>query len=126
MVPLNDDDLAYMRATQAEHRPTEAAFSRRVSERTPEGGAVDTWPGSDPIDVRLDGPLDKVPENLADRYENGDLVQITMDLVQDVRSGDRVTVSPTEVYEVVSDGDPDRWATAQIVFGRRITWPPRG
>lgn len=126
MSPLDEADLAYMRATQAEHRPTEGAFSRRVTVRTPEGGSGDSWPAGDPVQVRIDGSLDKVPEVLAARYEQGDLVKVTMDMVMDVRSGDRLTISPSEVYEVVSEGEPDGWATAQVLWARRLTWPARG
>lgn len=122
---LSAEDLAYMRATAAEARPTAATLSRRVSVRTPTGGQSDTWDAGQPVDVRLDGSPDKVPEDLAARYERGDLVKITMDQVYDVRDGDRVSVSPTEVYEVVTSGDPDRWATAQVVWARRITYPAR-
>lgn len=123
---LSDADLAYMRATQAEARPTPATLNRRVTTRTSTGGTTSTYeqPG-DPIDVRLSAPSDKVPEDLAARYERGDLVKITLDLVYDVRAGDRVTVSATEVYEVVTSGDPDRWTTAQVVWSRRIAYPAR-
>ena len=123
---LSPDDLAYMRATQAEARPTEATLVRRVSTRTSTGGQTDTWPGpGDPVGVRLSGGADQVPEVLAARYAQDDLVKITLDLVYDVRKGDRLLVTDTEAYEVVTSGDPSRWATAQQVWGRRYLYPAR-
>lgn len=122
---LAPEDLAYMRATQAEARPTAAEFQRRVVGRSPTGGQVTTWGEPERVDVRLDGSPDEVPTEVAARLEGGTVTTVTMDLAQDVRDGDRLVVSPTEVYEFVSDGDPDRWATAQVVYARRVTWPPR-
>jgi hypothetical protein len=34
-------------------------------------------------------------------------------------------VSPTEVYEIVTDGELDEWSTAQIVWLNRLARPPR-
>lgn len=120
---LTDADLAYMRSTQAEHRPT-AAFLESFS-RTPDGygGTTEGWnsPG-DPIMVRIDAGPDAIPAAVAARYD-GPLAMITMDLI-DVRAGSRVWVSATEVYQVVSEGDTDRWATAQRVVTKRIAFPP--
>ena len=125
MVMLTPEELAYMRETQAEARPTEAALSRRISVRTPSGGTTDTWGEGDPVQVRIDASKDEVPEALASRYGLAGLAQVSMDLVLDVRSGDRLTVSPAESYEVVTDGEVDAWATAQTVWVNRLTRPAR-
>lgn len=122
---LTPDELAYMRDTQADHRPTPATFVRKVIGRTPTGGEVAQWGAPEPVMVRIDGTPEEVPQALADRWEGGTLVGLAMDLVRDVRDGDQVRVSLTEVYEVVSDGDPDRWATAQTIYARRIARPSR-
>jgi len=74
--------------------------------------------------VRIDGRPDEIPANIADRFQGGTAYKITTDLV-DIRAGDRITVSATEVYEVVSEGDTDRWATAQVVWAQRVTFPAR-
>jgi hypothetical protein len=57
-----------MREVQAEHRPTAAEFARRVSERTVSGGSVDSWPDSEPVQVRIDAGKDKVPTALATEH----------------------------------------------------------
>lgn len=122
---LSSDELAYMRATQAEARPTPATLQRRLTTRTPTGGSVVGWGVAVPIDVRVKQAPDEVPPMLASRYEGGTLSKITLDLVHDVRDGDRVTVSAVEVYEVVSEGAPGAWTTAQIVWARRTVYPAR-
>ena len=125
-MPLTDEDMAYMRETQADHRPTSADLRRKVpGSRTPTGGVVATWAAPEPVMIRIDGAPDEVPQVIADRLEGGTAVSIAMDMVPDVRWGDTLTVSITEVYEVVSDGDPDAWATAQVVIARRIVRPNR-
>jgi hypothetical protein len=123
---LTPEELAYMRQTQAEHRPTEATLSRRTSVRTPSGGSTDSWvPDEAPIDVRIDSAPDEIPEALAARYGIAGLAKATLDLVHDVRSGDRLTVSPEQVYEIVTDGEVDAWTTAQVVWMNRLTRPAR-
>lgn len=123
---LTPEELAYMRQTQAEHRPTEATLSRRTSVRTPSGGSTDSWvPDEAPIDVRIDSAPDEIPEALAARYGIAGLAKATLDLVHDVRSGDRLTVSPEQVYEIVTDGEVDTWTTAQVVWMNRLTRPAR-
>lgn len=122
---LTDAELAYMRETQAEARPTPATLERRVVARSPSGGQIDTWADPEPVDVRLDGAADDVPEAVASRYDVASLAKVTLDLVTDVRSGDRLTISPVEVYQIVTDGDPDRWATAQVVWANRTIHPAR-
>lgn len=122
---LTPEELAYMRETQAMARPTEAALSRRSSVRSPSGGSTDTWGPDQPLDVRIDSGKDKVPEALAAKYGIAGLAKASLDLVHDVRSGDRLTVSPSEVYEVVTDGELDEWSTAQIVWLNRLTRPAR-
>lgn len=122
---LTADELAFMRETQAAHRPTEGTLSRRVSDRSPSGGQVDTWEEGDPVAVRVNGSPDKVPEVLAARYGIAGLATCAMDLALDVRAGDRLTISPAESYEIVTDGQPDEWATAQNVWLHRLTYPTR-
>lgn len=123
---LTGEELAYMRETQAEHRPTEAVLSRRVTTRTPSGGSSDTWQDAEaPIDVRISSAKDKVPEALAAKYGLAGLAKASLDLVLDVRSGDRLRVSPSESYEIVTDGEVDSWATAQTVWLNRLTRPAR-
>lgn len=122
---LTTEDLEYMRATQAEARPTTAGLRRAVVGRTPTGGSTTTWAAAESVTVRLDGSPDEVPQVVADRLEGGTAVQVSMDLALDVRSGDRLEVTPTEVYQFVSDGNPDRWATAQVVWAKRVKFPAR-
>lgn len=121
---LTADDLAYMRETQAEHRPTAADLSTRTTVPDGMGGTTASWSDPVPVMVRIDGQPDQVPVNVAERLEGGTAYKVSMDLV-DVRAGDRLTVSATEAYEAVSDGDPDRWATAQVVWFRRTAFPAR-
>lgn len=122
---LTADELAYMRETQADHRPTEAVLSRRSSGRDATGGQVDTWDDGDPVAVRVNSSPDRVPEALAARYGLAGLAKVSMDLVLDVRAGDRLVISPAETYEVVTEGEPDAWTTAQTVWVNRLTYPAR-
>lgn len=123
---LSTEDLAYMRETQAESRPTAADLFRRTVTRGPGGGQQETWPGpAEPVAVRIDGQPKVVPSPIADRVGDGMAALITMDMVLDVRAGDRIQVDPTEVYRLVSDGEPDVWATAQQVWAVRLTRPSR-
>ncbi len=121
---LDSDDLAYMRSTQAETRPTAAELKRRVQGTSPSGGRVDTWQDPEPIQVRLDGLEKNVPPQVVAIVGSAKAVKITMDLVE-VRSGDVITVGPAEEYQVVTDGDPDQWATAQVVWAKRVKDAPR-
>lgn len=120
---VTDDDLAYMRETQAEHRPTQANLVRRTEVSDGMGGTTYQDGPATPVAIRV-APAEDVPEVLADRYGAG-LVTITMDLAV-VTSGDRITVSPTEAYEVVSDGAIGAWTTAQVVLAHRTAWPAEG
>lgn len=122
---LTPEDLAYMRETQAEARPTAADLRRRVTTRTPTGGSTVTWGDPVPVNVRIVAAPDEVPQPLAARFDTATPHKVVMDLERDVRDGDRLEVSPVEVYEVVSDGAPDAWSTAQIVWARRLTYPAR-
>lgn len=122
---LGPDDLAYMRATQAEARPTPAVLKRRMVVRLADGGSRDSWGPGEPLNVRIDANPDEVPAEAAGRLRGGDAYAITLDLVLDVRSGDHLDVSPAEGYEIVSDGNPDQWATAQTVYARRYLFPTR-
>jgi hypothetical protein len=121
MPPLTDDDLAYMRETQAEHRPTEATLRGRTE--VPDGmGGTTTGNGAEAtVGVRLDGNSNEAPDALQ-ALHGGDLVKVTMDLVP-VFQGDTIELSATEAYEVVTNGDPDRWATAQVVWAVRTAFP---
>lgn len=123
-MPLTPSELAYMRETQAEHRPTPADLTTQTLTPDGAGGRTRVWGAPAPIAVRIDGQPDEIPANIADRFQGGTAYKITTDLV-DIRAGDRLTVSATEVYEVVSDGDTDRWATAQVVWAQRVTFPLR-
>ena len=123
---LDDAELAYMRETQAEHRPTAAELSRRVTVRSPTGGQADTWAEAEPVQVRIAPAGDQVPQALADKYGLEGLAQVTLDLARDVRAGDTLRVSPTEAYQVVTDGEPGAWATAQTVWCNRTVRPKRG
>lgn len=118
---LTDEDLAYMRETQAEHRPTQATLVRRAE--VPDGMGGTTYEDGDPQPVAIRvSPAEDVPEVLADRYGAG-LQSVTLDLVP-VSSGDSIRVSSTEAYEVVSDGAIGEWTTAQNVLAVRTSWPP--
>lgn len=121
---LTADDLAYMRETQAAARPTAGNLTRRVTTRDGMGGWTEGYGAAEPIQVRLDGTPDRVPAEVAARIDAGSAVKIVTDLV-DIRSGDRIVISATEGYDVISDGDPDRWATAQEVYARRYLFPAR-
>lgn len=117
---LTDDDLAYMRETQALHRPVQANLVPRTE--TPDGmGGTDTADGQAvPIAIRV-AASDEVPQVLADRYGVG-VCTIVTDLVA-ITQGDAITVTATEAYEVVSDGPIGTWQTAQVVYAVRTLWP---
>lgn len=112
-----------MRETQAEHRPTQAVLRPRTEQPDGMGGTTTAEGDPQPIAIRV-AQADEVPQALADRYGVG-VVTITMDLVT-TTSGDSIQVSPTERYEVVSDGAVGQWATAQSVYAVRTTWPDQG
>lgn len=120
---LSPDDLAYMRETQADARPTEAQLRRRTQGATPSGGRADTWSEPVPVNVRLDGNESNVPATVVAAVGGGKAVRVTMDLVE-VRSGDTLTIGQA-VFQVVTDGDPDEWATAQVIWAKQIKHPGR-
>lgn len=123
---LTPGDLAYMRDTQAETRPTAATLARVVEAKTATGGTTQSWSTPEvSVAARIVGAPDKVPQNLADRYGLEGMTKIVLDVDTDVRSGDRVTVSVDEVYLMVTDGTPDEWATAQIAWAVRQVRPAR-
>lgn len=122
-MPLDEGDLAYMRQTQAEHRPTAATLRPRAEVPDGMGGTTTSNGDPQPIQIRV-APADDVPEVAADRYGLG-VLTITLDLVT-VTQGDLITVSPTEGYEVVSDGAIGEWTTAQQVLAVRTSWPAQG
>jgi hypothetical protein len=111
---LTDEDLAYMRETQAEVRPTEATV--RIA--TPGGSdgmggrTAPTLSDPEPIQVRVDDNPD-VPADLAGRYDVP-LVKIVADLVP-MPVGSLIAV-PGRTWKVVTTYDVDEWATAQVVY----------
>lgn len=122
---LSAADLAYMRASQAEGRPSAGWLQRKRLGRGPGGDRVRLdFGGPEQVAVRVWQEPDEVPQVLADRYEGGTLVKVSVDLVPDVRAGDVLTVGARS-YELVSEGDPDDWATAQPVWARRLDRPER-
>lgn len=120
---LTAEDLAMMRETQALARPTDAELVRVTQGTTPSGGRGNTYADPEPVKVRLDGREKEVPAQVTALVGGGKAVKVVMDLVE-VRSGDIIRVGPAE-YQVVTDGDPDEWATAQVVWTRQTKAPPR-
>lgn len=120
---LDPEDLAFMRETQAEARPTPAELIRVTQGTTPSGGRGNNRAEPVPVNVRLDGRDQEVPAQVTALVGGGKAVKVTMDLVE-VRSGDIIRVGVAE-YQVVTDGDPDEWATAQVVWARQTKAPPR-
>lgn len=117
---LTDEDLAYMREVQAEHRPTPATLVTR--NEVPDGMGGTTHQEGDPTPVMIRvARLEEVPDVLADRYGLG-VQTLTMDLTP-TTAGDSVRVNATEAYEVVSDGAVTTWTTAQQVYAVRTAWP---
>lgn len=124
---LTGRDLDYMRATQAEARPTTVWLQRYAEMRTA-GGDQQRIPLGAPIPMaaRIWNTPDEVPQVLADRYEGGTLSKIVLDMVLDVRAGDRLWIDgTTRSWELVSEGEPDVWTTAQPVWARRLDRPVR-
>lgn len=126
---LTPEDLAYMRETQSEARPTSAVLLRMGTGRTVGGEPRAVVVGvPEPLHVRLWATPDEIPQVLADRYEGGTLVKLALDLLHDVRQGDQLAIpadAPQANYELVSEGEPDEWATAQLVWARRLDRPTR-
>lgn len=122
---LSSADVAYMRATQAEARPSQGWLQRYGLGRGA-GGERTRVPLGEPVAlaVRVWHQPDEVPQVLADRVEGGTLVKVALDMVLDVRAGDRLTVGDRS-YELVSEGDVDAWTTAQPVWARRLDRPDR-
>ena len=111
---LSAEDLAYMRETQAEARPTEGSI--RIA--TPGGSdgmggtTAATLGDPEPIQVRVDDNPD-VPEDMAGRYDVP-LVKIVTDLVT-IPLGSVIQANGA-AYKVVSTYRVDEWTTAQIVW----------
>lgn len=120
---LTDDDLAYMRETQAETRPTEAGLIRMTQGTTPSGGRGNTAADPEPIQVRLDGKEKAVPQVVTALVGSAKAVKVVMDMV-DVRVGDIIRVGATD-YQVITDPDPDEWATALVVWTKKVKGPAR-
>lgn len=115
---LTDEDLAFMRETQAEARPTAAELIRVTQGPTASGGRGNVRADPEPIQVRLDGQEKRVPNVVAAVIGSAKAVKVTMDMVE-VGVGDIVRVDGEE-YQVITGADPDRWATAQIVWTKRV------
>lgn len=115
---LTDDDLAFMRETQAEARPTEAQLIRVTQGASPSGGRGETRAEPVPVNVRLDGKEKAVPNVVAAVVGSAKAVKITMDLVA-VKVGDIVKVGAAE-YQLITEADPDEWVTAQVVWSKRV------
>lgn len=121
---LDPEDLAYLRETQSEARPTEAQLRRRLQGTTASGGRGDTYQDAEPVDIRLDGRAQNVPASVLAVIGSGRPIKVTMDLVE-VQAGDLLEVTEVEAYQIVTEADPDRWATAQVVWAKRTKFPPR-
>lgn len=123
-MPLTLDELAYMRATQTDHRPISATLlAQGAGSSDGLGGWTEVALTGIPITIRVSGSED-IPTEIGARYGPA-VVKIALDVGVDVRTGDTIGVDPTETYDVVSDGDPDRWATGQTVWAQRSTWADR-
>lgn len=118
---LDGDDLAYMRSTQAEARPTTATLRPQQAEgngRSALGGRVlQNADDGDPVAIRIDSEAD-APQALATEF-GVHLVRITADMVT-IKPGDVLKVSEAEQYRIVSDGDMDPWTTAQRLWAVRV------
>lgn len=119
---LTDGDLEYMRAVQSDARPRAAELIPRGEESDGMGGTTTTDGSPEQITLRVDSRDSRTPDALVAQYA-GNIVTLTMDHDVAVRDGDRVAVSEGEAYEVVSEGDPDEWVTAQRVYATRRVWP---
>jgi hypothetical protein len=120
---LDAEDLAYMRETQTEARPTEGLLLRRTQGVTASGGRGNTYAEPEPIGVRLDGKESSIPAQVVALVGKQKAVKLVVDLME-VRSGDQIKVGGA-IYEVVTDGDPDEWATAQVIWAKQTQAPPR-
>lgn len=112
---LTEDDLAYMRETQALVRPTEATV-RVATPGGPDGmgGRLPAGLGEpQPIQVRVDDNPD-VPADIAGRYDVP-VVKVVADLL-DLPPGSVITVPGKGDYRVVTLARVDEWTTAQIVY----------
>jgi hypothetical protein len=122
--PLLDAyDLAYMRETQAEARPTEAELVRMTQGTTPSGGRGNVPATPEPIQIRLDGKEKAIPQVVTALAGSAKPVKVVMDMV-DVRGGDIIRVGATD-YQVITDPDPDEWATALVVWTKKVKGPAR-
>lgn len=119
MALLDDEDLAFMRETQAEARPTEADLRRAIPGASDGmGGVTEAQLGDpEPIMVRVYRNMNlqsnTVPATLGEQY-GANLVKLTTDLVN-ITTGSTVTTA-TRVYEVVSGSSVEDWDTAQVVW----------
>lgn len=123
---LDDDDLAYLRETQAGVRPTPVDLFRRTGS-VPDGmgGRKDAYADDpEPIMVRLTNPPSTtsggdVPQNLAQKYRATDLTQVHADLTT-LHVGDRLVLTDGTRYDLVSDGAITDWTTAQVAWATKV------
>lgn len=122
---LDDGDVAYMRETQADVRPTAADFYP-WSDRVPDGlgGHITGFPDLDdgqPVQVRIvrvndNTSSDDLPSDLAGKYGASDLRKVAMDLVT-VKAGDLLhDLDRDRWYELVSGVETQEWTTAHITW----------
>lgn len=115
-MPLNDDDLAYMRETQADHRPSTATVHRATRTSDGLGGKAETSASGEVVAIRIDSEAE-VPDAIATEF-GVNVVRVTADLVS-LNHGDVLQVEGGPSYRIVSDGDMDPWTTAQRLWAVR-------
>lgn len=133
MALLDDDDLAYVRETQAEVRPTEVNYYAHTPGASDgRGGRTNgTWAAAEPLAVRItqvqdSATSDDVPTALAARYDVADLVRVTSDLVS-LKPGDYLHDQARDRwYAIVTHGLPQDWTTALQVWATLADGDPRG
>lgn len=120
---LNPDDLAFMRETQAEARPTAADLRAATPGGSDAmGGRTDATLGDpQPVQVRIYRNLNLqgsvTPAELGDRYGSS-LVKVTADLVA-IPEGSTITTAGHR-YQVVSGNTVQAWSTATVVWAVEI------
>lgn len=128
---LDAEDLAYLRETQAEVRPTEVDLYRRTAPQSDGmgGRTGGGWSDPNPIAVRIvqgNQTTDDLPQDVASRYATTDLHKVTADLVT-IGDGDHLhDVARGRWWRVVSDGVAQDWSTALQVWAVLVDGDPRG
>lgn len=132
---LTPEEVAYMRATQTDHHPTE--FRVYTAKKVPDGvgGIATTMVLSGLLPGRLDAQPDRVPDYITELVTRGPAASISLtkdpepmplgpgDLLAS-SWGDADTGLPEEAWEVVSLGESDEWTTAVVVWVQR--WRQKG